>query len=171
MRHCRSAALGSLFWWLAACASRVDAAPRGPLGARLTPAARAVLPPSPAPAPLPGAANVVPVASLPPATYTADQAVRGKQVYEATCARCHAPGYFQGAAFSSLWGQRPAFALFSSLSNTMPQDNPGSLTDQQYVDVIAYLLQRNSVAAGSKALGTDTTSLRGARIDVGPTER
>jgi len=34
----------------------------------------------------------------------------------------------------------------------MPQDKPGSLSDEQYIDVIAYLLQRNHVPASNVAL-------------------
>src|SRR5690349_12898213 len=50
-------------------------------------------------------AVVPPTASLPPATYTAEQAARGAQVYQATCARCHPPGAFDGGAFAVGWNE------------------------------------------------------------------
>ena len=61
--------------------------------------------------------------------------------------------------------------LYSTLRNTMPQDKPGSLSDQQYVDVIAYLLQRAHVPAGQTALKPDSAALRQVRIAVGPVAR
>jgi mono/diheme cytochrome c family protein len=113
-------------------------------------------------------AVVPPTASLPPATYTAEQAARGAQVYQATCVRCHPPGQLDGGAFAIGWNEARAWTLFSTLRNTMPQDKPGSLTDEQYVDVIAYLLQRNRVPAGAVALRADSAALRGVRIAVSP---
>ena len=149
---------------LAACdrgEQRVDV--REPLGARVagarTPAqalgaARAVVPP--------------PTASLPPATYTAEQAARGGQVYAATCARCHPPGQLDGETFAVGWSEARVWTLFSNLRNTMPQDKPGSLSDAQYVDVIAYLLRQNRVPAGTVALAADSATLRGHRIALSP---
>lgn len=113
-------------------------------------------------------AAVPPTASLPPASYSAEQAARGAQVYQATCARCHPSGAFDGGAFAVGWDEARAWTLFSTLRNTMPQDKPGSLSDAQYVDVIAYLLQRNRVPAGAAPLPVDSAALRGVRIAVTP---
>ena len=38
------------------------------------------------------------------------------------------------------------YDLFKTLKTTMPEDNPGSLMRQQYVDIVAYLLKFNEVA-------------------------
>jgi mono/diheme cytochrome c family protein len=140
---------------------------RDPLGARMAGANRQVLTPRPA-----GSQPTViaATASLPPATYTAEQAARGTSVYLETCARCHPPGQLDGENFAAGWHQARASTLFTTLRNTMPQDRPGSLTDEQYADVIAYMLQRNRVPAGTIALTTDTVALRQLRIDL-PTPR
>jgi len=106
-------------------------------------------------------------AALPAATYSADQASAGKQVYDSTCAHCHPPGQFDGATFASLWKNRRLYTLYSLISNTMPQDRPGSLTDEQYVNIIAYLLQRNQVPGGIAKLSGDTLDMKKVRIDVG----
>jgi mono/diheme cytochrome c family protein len=106
-------------------------------------------------------------ASFPAATYSADQASAGKQVYDSTCARCHPPGQLDGATFSNSWKNRRLYDLYSLISNTMPVDRPGSLTDSQYVNVIAYLLQRNQVPSGAAKLSTDTLGMKKLRIDVG----
>jgi mono/diheme cytochrome c family protein len=105
-------------------------------------------------------------ASFPAATYSADQASAGKQVYDTTCARCHASGQFEGAAFSNSWKNRRLYDLYSLISNTMPEDRPGSLTDTQYVNVIAYLLQRNQVPGSAAKLSLDTLGMKKIRIDV-----
>jgi mono/diheme cytochrome c family protein len=114
-------------------------------------------------------AFVIPsTAGLKPATYANEQAVRGQQIYQTTCARCHPPGQLDGETFEVGWNERRVFDLYSLLTNTMPQDKPGSLSDDEYIDVIAYLLQRNHVPASAVALRADTASLRDARIDVKP---
>lgn len=148
---------------LVAC-GRADVDVRAPLGARVagtkpfTPVVNAN-----------AAAFVIPsTANLKPATYANEQAVRGQQVYQTTCARCHPPGQLDGETFEVGWNERRVFDLYSLLTNTMPQDKPGSLRDDEYIDVIAYLLQRNHVPASSVALRADTASMRDARIDVKP---
>lgn len=149
---------------LAVACWRDDPDVREPLGAPILGARRPVLA---TPAGGVRGRMVIPTtASLPPATYTADQAVRGAAVYQATCARCHPPGQLDGETFAAGWNEARVVTLFSTLRNTMPQDKPGSLTDEQYVDVIAYVLQRNRVPAGVTALRPDTTALRQVRIDV-----
>jgi mono/diheme cytochrome c family protein len=110
-------------------------------------------------------APVLASASLPPATYAADQAAQGRQVYETVCARCHPPDQLDGAQFSLGWKDRRMYDLYSLLTNTMPQDKPGTLAPEQYVDVIAYLLQRSHAAIGA-ALPADTGALKKMRIDV-----
>ncbi len=106
-------------------------------------------------------------ASFPAATYSADQASAGKQIYDSTCAHCHPSGQLDGATFSNTWKNRRLYDLYSLISNTMPQDRPGSLSDTQYVNVIAYLLQRNQVPSGAAKLNIDTLGMKKLRIDVG----
>jgi mono/diheme cytochrome c family protein len=100
------------------------------------------------------------------AVYTAAQAGRGKQVYEANCVTCHlaeldgsanptagargAP--LQGTRFVQDFGESKVSALFNKMKRDMPSGRPGTLTDQQYLDAAAYLLQRNSFPAGSAEL-------------------
>ena len=131
-----------------------------------TPSISPVPPSTCAPGPAPEAVSAL-NASFPAATYSGDQASAGKQVYDSTCARCHAPGQFDGATFSNSWKNRRLYDLYSLISNTMPEDRPGSLTDSQYVNVIAYLLQRNQVPSGAAKLSTDTLGMKKLRIDVG----
>jgi len=38
------------------------------------------------------------------------------------------------------------------ISTTMPQDNPASLSLQEYADILAYLMQLNEMPAGDREL-------------------
>ncbi|MDA1369343.1 MAG: PQQ-binding-like beta-propeller repeat protein [Proteobacteria bacterium] len=98
--------------------------------------------------------------------FTADQAMRGGEVYVRACASCHRTdfqGSFEapqlaGLNFMNLWADLSPAALFNRIRATMPPDQPGSLGDQAYVDIVAYLLQANDVAASGVEL-TATTPL------------
>ena len=76
--------------------------------------------------------------SLP--TYTASQAVQGKQAYERSCAACHGAnlddGEFapplKGADFRLRWGGKPVDTLFDEVMQTMPPGSPGSLGDETF---------------------------------------
>ena len=163
MRMRGSMSIAAISLSMAAC-GRADVDVRAPLGARVA-GTRPFAPVRNANA----RAFVIPsTAGLKPATYANEQAVRGQQVYQTTCARCHPPGQLDGETFEVGWNERRVFDLYSLLTNTMPQDKPGSLRDDEYLDVIAYLLQRNHVPASAVALRSDTASLRDARIDVKP---
>ena len=46
----------------------------------------------------------------------------------------------------------------------MPPDRPGGLTDQNYADLIAYILSQNGYAANGKELPADPGALQGMSI-------
>ncbi|MEO8335461.1 MAG: cytochrome c [bacterium] len=98
--------------------------------------------------------------------FTAQQAVAGAEVYKATCARCHASAQWQGGVFAANWRDRRLSDFHDLVASTMPQDNPGSLTAEQYIDVTAYVLQLAGFTSGDVALRGDSTMLRHARIAI-----
>jgi mono/diheme cytochrome c family protein len=100
------------------------------------------------------------------AIYTADQSARGSQTYASLCTNCHFPSEHTGHAFASSWNGRTVSELFQVVSTTMPQDNPGTLTLQQYVDVVAYLLRLNGYPAGKRPLRADSAAMSAIRIGV-----
>jgi|SRR5579863_5185163 len=92
--------------------------------------------------------------------FTEEQAARGEDVYTATCGHCHgkqleggeeAPA-LAGQSFVSSWKGSTVGDLVSRARRTMPDDNPGSLTLQQYTDVAAYVLRQNHYPAGKTEL-------------------
>jgi len=98
--------------------------------------------------------------------FTAAQATRGEEVYTNACARCHMTTQHSGATFAATWNNRRVIDLYDILLNTMPLDDPGSLSDQDYIDVIAYILQINGHPAGKAALKADPATLKTLRIDI-----
>jgi alcohol dehydrogenase (cytochrome c) len=98
--------------------------------------------------------------SSPAVSLTAEQASRGKTVYDNSCASCHGTNLdngalappLRGSAFKMHWASQSANALFTYISTKMPPAGPAGLTDRAYSDVEAYILSANGVPAGSTEL-------------------
>src|SRR3569833_1113115 len=114
------------------------------------------------PAPAPPAA--------PPGPFTDAQAQAGQAAYAQNCAKCHDSGEappLNGAGFLNVWASRSTHDLFARVKDTMPVDNPGSLSNETVVPIIAWLLKNNGVAAGPIAF-TPTSAV--AIITIAPSE-
>ena len=110
--------------------------------------------------------------------FTAAQAQRGQAVYEGPCGRCHGkrldgapidPDMFStppvaGAKFLSKWNGRTLAALYDYTRATMPENNPGFLSEQEFIDIIAYMLSVGGLPSGRGELEPDRKVL--ARIVV-----
>ena len=114
--------------------------------------------------------------ALPPAqaaagaavAYNPAQAKRGQTKYVEVCSACHladlsgsdqAPA-LTGASFLGNWDGLTVSDLADRIRISMPQDNAGSLSSQQAVDIVAYILQANEFPAGDDELKTDKGVLR-----------
>lgn len=97
--------------------------------------------------------------------YSAGQASRGEALFQSTCTTCHDTGRFTGTDFVSAWSGKPLATLMDALK-TMPEDNPGSLSAQQYGDVMAYFLSLNKYPTGGEELKADPDVL--AKIEMQP---
>jgi polar amino acid transport system substrate-binding protein len=94
-----------------------------------------------------------------PALFTTVQAEHGKAKYKEYCARCHGPQLegragpaLKGANFASASSDFDIKDVFTILVHNMPSTEPGSLAHDDYVEIMAFLLQENGYPAGSKAL-------------------
>jgi len=112
-------------------------------------------------------------ASINDGVFTEEQAKRGQSAYSAPCGWCHgrrlngAPDDpdmqstppLARAKFLRNWQGRTLAALFVFTKETMPTNNPGALTDQEYIDIIAYMLATSGMPAGERELPTDPAAL------------
>ena len=98
--------------------------------------------------------------------YTEAQASLGENVFKAACSSCHVPSDHGGEQFKMNWFGRTVFDYFTTLKKTMPDDNPGGLTNDEYTRVVAYILMVNGYPAGTDSLSSDSTAMR--RIKIGP---
>lgn len=91
--------------------------------------------------------------------YTAAQAERGQTLYRAKCASCHAPNRFTDDFFYQSFAGKPLWEMFEVISDSMPEDDPGSMKKEEYADVIAYLLQLNKFPTGPADLPIEKDAL------------
>lgn len=107
--------------------------------------------------------------ALPPrALFTARQADEGRALYAQRCAMCHGAaleGTFETPAltgrFVANWAGRPAGDLYAYLGRAMPQFAPGSLSPQDDVRLVAFLLAANGYPPGTTPLPADEATLQG----------
>ena len=105
--------------------------------------------------------------------YTSKQATRGATTYSEECARCHGVNLLggdnspelAGDSFLEGWNGRSVGDLFELSRLKMPIDDPGSLSREQYSDVVAFILSVNKFPAGQKDLETDGAPLKQIRIE------
>ncbi len=96
----------------------------------------------------------------PAGPFTAQQAAAGRAAYQANCAGCHgadlggqnSASALAGGLFLSSWGDRTPSDLVTFLEGAMPPSNPGSLGEQTYVNVTAFILDYNGARAGNQPL-------------------
>ena len=104
---------------------------------------------------------------LEPAGYTDSQSQAGSALYQQNCATCHLAdlqGAFEAPAlndsnFRVNWTNRTVAELIGLLQRTMPPQAPGSLSESQYLEVVAFLLNANSIDPGSNLLSTASSSV------------
>lgn len=83
------------------------------------------------------------------------QANRGQRPYLRHCAECHGDGLrgdppLIGESFITSF--HTVGELYDYTRRTMPQDAPGSLSDEMYADITAYVLDRNRFPGGESDL-------------------
>jgi mono/diheme cytochrome c family protein len=94
-----------------------------------------------------------------PALYTAAQAEAGHAKFIGNCQMCHG-AKLQGISGPALKGPNFASAksaftvgeVFTIVSQNMPASQPGTLPHDDYVDIMAFLLQQNGYPAGATPL-------------------
>ncbi|HUK35455.1 MAG TPA: cytochrome c [Vicinamibacterales bacterium] len=111
-------------------------------------------------------------ASVNDGIYTSAQADRGKAVYAMNCAGCHgdkleggnAGPTLSGPDFTNGYKDGNASALYTKMSQDMPSSAPGSLSPDQYADVLAYVLSVNKYPAGQAEIPKDGSGLKAIKM-------
>ena len=93
-------------------------------------------------------------------SYTAEQFTAGRAAYLANCAACHMPDLkgsnealpLAGPDFMNTWRSRTTRDLLNRISTSMPPGKVGSIGEQDVVAIVAFLLQSNGAAPGTKPL-------------------
>ena len=108
-------------------------------------------------------------------TFTEAQAATGKVAYEQACVECHAVGLrgtahgpeLSGVGFMSVWGTRVTRELFEFTKSEMPPGQAGTLSDETYLSIVAYMLQSNGHEAGARELRVDSDIVVGTAPAAG----
>ena len=105
--------------------------------------------------------------------YTVDQAKRGEAVYKEPCAQCHGDMLegsgpmppLVGTDFSKNWQGKTVADLFEKTHGTMPATAPGSLSEQQTSDVLAYMFSMAKYPTGTTELAASAAPLKEIVLD------
>ena len=88
--------------------------------------------------------------------YSKEQATRGRGTYDGKCSECHDGGSMGpelwGSGFLSRWNNKDVQALYDLIAKSMPADAPGTLSENELLDVVAYVVQANGFPAGDTPL-------------------
>ena len=106
--------------------------------------------------------------------FSAEQAGRGAPLYRQECASCHgeklegrgqAPP-LAGSDFTMDWNGMTVGDLFEKMQTSMPADQPGHLSREQNLTLLAFILNANKFPAGAADLSTDVERLRQIRFEA-----
>ena len=106
--------------------------------------------------------------SLSSGVFTAAQAKRGSDAYQASCAGCHGSDLhatdaeavdLTGPAFAARWSGKTLQERFERIRDTMPLGNGNTLGDKMYMDIVAFILQFNDFPAGNQELVPETAKV------------
>jgi len=106
--------------------------------------------------------------------YTEAQAKRGEGIYKEQCAQCHGDMLegsgpmppLSGPDFAKNWSGKTVADLFEKTHSSMPATAPGSLTEQQTADILAYVFSQAKYPAGSAELATSVEPLKQIMLDA-----
>ena len=106
--------------------------------------------------------------------FTDAQQTRGEAIYTRECSTCHGERLrggegsppLTGTEFNVNWNDKTVADLFDKIRQTMPAppEQPGKLTPQQTIDVVAHMLSTGGYPAGGTELPADADQLKRIRI-------
>lgn len=112
--------------------------------------------------------------------YTVQQAERGSDLYGPKCAGCHGDDLegdvvehpaLAGGDFMWKWNGSTLEPIFVRIHRDMPINNAGSLTRDQSVDLLAYILSMNQIPSSLRDLPSDPAALAQIRVEAAKPDR
>ena len=82
--------------------------------------------------------------------YTEAQAEAGEALYAKHCLTCHDKRYFRPVL--KRWDGQPISMLYLIMSTSMPESNPASLREEEYTQILAYILSLSRYPEGDTPL-------------------
>jgi len=118
---------------------------------------------------------LVPLQALADGTpfFSAAQLAQGRWEYSQRCAVCHgaqlegggAPA-LKGPAFIAQWNGKQLKEFYGYVYHNMPLGQASVLSGQEYADIVAYILNRNGVAAGNEKFTPQSPMQRALELDA-----
>lgn len=114
--------------------------------------------------------------------YTDEQAERGEQFYRASCSQCHgirldgaaedpdmsgSPAVARARLIRS-WEDQSVASLFEYTRGSMPEQNPGSMSNEQIADILAYMFQVSNMPSGDEELSPNPADLGRIIVEYDP---
>ena len=94
--------------------------------------------------------------------YTKEQAKIGQKLFKDNCLSFHDIKYFFPVL--KAWNGESLGLFYTVMSASMPESNPGSLPDKDYVDILAYILSISRYPSGVNNLEYEIDKLNGITI-------
>ena len=100
--------------------------------------------------------------------FTAAQASRGSDAYQASCSSCHGSDLhatdaeavdLTGPPFRAKWNGKTLQERFERIRDTMPPGNANTIGDKTYMDILAFILQSNGFPPGNRELVPETAKV------------
>jgi mono/diheme cytochrome c family protein len=100
--------------------------------------------------------------------FTAAQAQRGNDAYQASCSGCHGSDLratngeavdLVGPGLRAKWNGKTLEDRFETIRDTMPLGSANTLGDKTYMDILAFILQFNDFPPGNQELGPETAKV------------
>jgi len=88
--------------------------------------------------------------SLSEGVYSTEQAERGQLLYQEHCAHCHDLEFYRNSLRS--WQGMTVLDYWYRILGNMPADKPKSLSNDDYLDIVAWILLLNGFPPGTEPL-------------------
>ncbi len=105
--------------------------------------------------------------------FTDAQAARGQVLYDSKCGKCHGNQLDNGTAaaltggkFTAKWAGKSVDDLYYITKTQMPYGAAGTMKDQEYIDVVAFMLKANGYKPGAQELKADPAALKKLTIEA-----